>query len=644
MKNILIFLAAVLHSCNIMTVNAQLLHEPEVDEQKRATFTVNAPNAREVKVISKSDSMAMGAPEYDMTRNEEGIWTVTTRPCRTGLHYYELSIDGARFSDPRSHMYFGWGKWTSCLEVPDGNIDFYHPKDVPRGEILCHWYPSKVTGTTRKCLVYTPPGYQKETRRRYPVLYLQHGAGESQLGWTMQGKVNFIMDNLIAEGQVTPMIIVMDNGYAPDPEAENPYRPRGEDNRFEDNLLQVLIPEIDSCFRTLPSAETRALAGLSMGGGQALRIGLPHPEVFGSVGTFSGGGGRRGTFDVKTSYGGVFKDTGRFNEAFSLFFIGCGTLERGYQAMKSMHETLSEHGVRNVWSGPVGSHEWQVWRHHLHDFAGHVFEPRKLAGGFAFTEGPAVDAEGNVYFSDIPNNKILKWTTDGKLETVRENSGGANGLFFDARGNLLACEGGNRRITSMDKEGNITVITGEYKRKKYNQTNDLWIHPSGGIYFTDPAYGRSEEEIEQDGMHVYYITPDRRKVIRVCECMKRPNGIIGTPDGKTLYVTDHGGGMTWKFRISQDGTLNYKTGFVRMGCDGMTMDEKENVYLTNLESNSIDVYSPEGFLVQSIKVPERPANVCFGGEDLQTLFITAQTSLYSIRMHVKGAQGQKPLP
>jgi gluconolactonase len=257
---------------------------------------------------------------------------------------------------------------------------------------------------------------------------------------------------------------------------------------------------------------------------------------------------------------------------------------------------------------------------------------QKLAGDFRFTEGPAADVAGNIFFTDIPNNRIHKWSLGGKLSTFRENSGASNGLFFDKDGNLLACEGGGRRLVSIDPQGNIMLLADTYKDKRFNSLNDLWIDLKGGIYFTDPRYG-NRSGMEQDGEHVYYLTPDRKDIIRVIDDMVRPNGIIGTPDGKLLYVTDHGGKNTFVYNIKSDGTLSNKKLFAPEGSDGMTIDNEGNVYLT---TNGVQVYNKKGEKIETIAVPEGPANVCFGGKDRQTLFITARTSLYSVRMRVKG--------
>jgi len=265
----------------------------------------------------------------------------------------------------------------------------------------------------------------------------------------------------------------------------------------------------------------------------------------------------------------------------------------------------------------------------------------KLAGGFAFTEGPAADAKGNIFFSDIPNNRIHKWSLDGKLSTFLENSGGANGLYFDNEGNLLACQGGDRRLVSVNPGGKVTILADKYQGKRFNSLNDLWNDPLGGIYFTDPFYGPGREAIEQDGEHVYYLSSDSKKLIRVIDDMVRPNGIIGTPDGKTLYVTDHGGNKTFVYSINKDGTLSNKKLFAPEGSDGMTMDNLGNIYLT---TDVVAVYDKNGQKIEKIEVPERPANVTFGGKDKQTLFITARKSLYSVRMGVKGAEQMRAGP
>jgi gluconolactonase len=264
----------------------------------------------------------------------------------------------------------------------------------------------------------------------------------------------------------------------------------------------------------------------------------------------------------------------------------------------------------------------------------------KLADSFQFTEGPAVDVHGNVFFTDQPNNRIHNWTTDGKLSIFHDSPGRANGLYFDKNGNLLACADLDNELWSIDMQGNVKVLVKDYKGKKLNGPNDLWEDPKNGIYFTDPLYKRNywtrDPAMQQDGQHVYYLSPDRKTFIRVAEDLVQPNGIIGTPDGKLLYVADIGDRKTYVYNIEADGTLSGKKLFCSMGSDGMTIDNEGNVYLTG---RGVTVFNPEGKKIEHIDIDAGwTANVCFGGQDRHTLFITAQKSLYSLQMRVKGVK------
>ncbi|MEM0896614.1 MAG: SMP-30/gluconolactonase/LRE family protein [Verrucomicrobiota bacterium] len=259
----------------------------------------------------------------------------------------------------------------------------------------------------------------------------------------------------------------------------------------------------------------------------------------------------------------------------------------------------------------------------------------QLATGYTFTEGPATDANGDIYFSDIPNQDIHRWSVSKRKVTVfMDESGGTNGPYFDKDGQLLGCQTVEKQVVSIEPETKkVTPITSEYNGAPYNKPNDLWIDPKGGIYFTDPNYGKQEKT--QDGEHVYYINPSRDKVIRVADDFNKPNGLIGTPDGKTLYIADPGAGKTYQYTIADDATLTNKKLFCESGSDGVTLDEKGNLYIT---AAAVDIYSPDGKLLESIETPERPANVTFGGKDNKTLFITARKSLYAIEMAVSGAE------
>ena len=266
----------------------------------------------------------------------------------------------------------------------------------------------------------------------------------------------------------------------------------------------------------------------------------------------------------------------------------------------------------------------------------------KLADGFGFTEGPTANSKGDVYFTDDPNLRIHVWSVgEKKCSIFVHDSAHANGMYFDKNDNLYVCEGGTGSVACYTPDGKRTVVSNKFGARSFNKPNDLWIDPKGGVYFTDPVYGNGFSVV-QGGEHVYYILPDHSKVIRVIDVsgqdgdFKKPNGIIGTPDGKFLYVADINGRMVYRFNIQPDGTLTDKHPFAPVLTDGMTVDEKGNVYMAG---NGVTVYSPEGKEIERIKVPERwTANVCFGGADFKTLFITASSGFYAIEMNVRGAK------
>lgn len=266
----------------------------------------------------------------------------------------------------------------------------------------------------------------------------------------------------------------------------------------------------------------------------------------------------------------------------------------------------------------------------------------KLAGGFAFTEGPACDARGNIYFTDQPNNRILRWSVEGKLSTYLEPCGRANGLVFDHAGNLVACADEENQLWSIAPGGQVTVLVKNYQDKLLNGPNDAWVRPDGGIYFTDPYYKRSywkRGPKEQDGEHVYFLAKPGEKLVRVADDLRQPNGITGTRDGKTLFVADIGAGKTYRYAIQGNGSLAEKTLFCSMGSDGMTLDAEGNVYLTG---RGVTIFDKTGRKLANIPVPEQwTANVAFGGADAKTLFITASKGLYAIKMKVAG--GDLPL-
>jgi gluconolactonase len=266
----------------------------------------------------------------------------------------------------------------------------------------------------------------------------------------------------------------------------------------------------------------------------------------------------------------------------------------------------------------------------------------KLAGDFLFTEGPTADAAGNVFFTDQRNDRIMKWSVAGKLSTFLQPSGRANGMCFDAKGNLIACADEKTELWSIDPSGKVTVLVKDYQGKKLNGPNDVWVRPDGGMYLTDPFYKRdwwNYSQPPQDGECVYFLAADRQKLVRVADDLKQPNGITGTPDGKTLFVADIRAGKTYRYDIQPDGSLANKKLVCEKGSDGMTIDSEGHLYLTG---KGVMVFDQSGKQIEQIDVPEGwTANVSFGGKERKTLFITASKSLYAIELRVRGANLNK---
>ena len=339
---------------------------PRVHSDLRVTFRVRAPAARQVQVVPGGKDNGLGTGPFDMVKDDRGVWTVTTPPAIPGFHYYWLSIDGFISNDPATQTYFGWNKECSGIEIPDKTLDFYDVRDVPHGDVRAHWYYSQTTAMWRRAMVYTPPDYDQAAGTRYPVLYLQHGSGENERGWTSQGRANFILDNLLADQKIRPMIVVMENGMvAQRPGGSSvstaPSRPNAA---FADMLVSDLVPRIDAAYRTIPDRKHRAIAGLSMGAGQAMRIGLENPKLFAWIGAFSGGGLENAGAHLAEPKP-------------SLVWMGAGSVESGRATSGKMAvEALQKSGVPTVWfEVPGTSHEWQTWRTCLHAFAPRLFQP-----------------------------------------------------------------------------------------------------------------------------------------------------------------------------------------------------------------------------------------------------------------------------
>jgi gluconolactonase len=263
--------------------------------------------------------------------------------------------------------------------------------------------------------------------------------------------------------------------------------------------------------------------------------------------------------------------------------------------------------------------------------------PRLISKQFSFTEGPTVDKNGNIYFTDQPNDKIWKYDTDGKLSVFMDKAGRSNGMYFDKKGNLVSCADERNELWSIDPEKNVTVLLSGYNGQLFNGPNDLWIHPKGGIYFTDPLYKRPYWTGKGDRIpveKVYYLPATAKQPIAVDSTIKKPNGIIGSADGKTLYVADIGASRIYKYNIRKDGMLDNREVFADMGADGMTTDKKGNIYLAG---NGVTVYNKKGEKIEHIAIPEKwSANVCIGGKNRDELFITASQGVYLVPLKVKG--------
>jgi enterochelin esterase-like enzyme len=355
------------------STNVQGAKYPLLWPDNRVTFRIKAPDAQKVQVDL--------VKKYDMVKDTGGVWEATTEPVVEGFHYYSLYIDGVAICDPASMTFYGMGRMASGIEIPEKGVDYYLPQNVPHGQIRIKNYYSAITKSWRRAFVYTPPMYDENPGTRYPVLYLQHGGGEDETGWPNQGKVDFILDNLIARGEAKPMIIVMDRGYAVNPDApkkESEATFRGMlANAFPDVLLNEVIPMIDKEFRTLPDREHRAMAGLSMGGFQTFQITLANLDKFAYIGGFSGAGFIQPGSDFAQAYNGIWADAKAFNQKVKLMYISIGTAEpeRMYQSVNNFHKELEKTGVRHVYyESPGTSHEWLSWRRSLKQFTSLIFK------------------------------------------------------------------------------------------------------------------------------------------------------------------------------------------------------------------------------------------------------------------------------
>ena len=346
---------------------------PQVNSEGRVRASILAPEALKVK-------LDIGGKKYDLTKDEKGVWTGESLPQDEGFHYYQLNIDGVSVPDPGSLYFYGAGRWGSGIEIPAGDQDFYALKDVPHGLVSENIYFSTLTNAWRRCFVYTPADYNTNTKNRYPVLYLQHGSFEDETGWPTQGKANLILDNLIADGNAVPMIIVMDNGYANKPQDSisiaNKTRPVSV---FEDVMMTEIIPMIDKKFRTKADREHRAIAGLSMGANQTMRIVMNNLDKFSYYGGFSGTSNYPSVdaVDPAVFLDGKFSNAAEVNKKLKVLWLGLGTKEPNPfpGSVGAFRAMLDKQGIKHTYyESPGTAHEWLTWRRSLKQFAGLIFK------------------------------------------------------------------------------------------------------------------------------------------------------------------------------------------------------------------------------------------------------------------------------
>ena len=343
---------------------------PRVLNDGSVMFRVNAPQARSVQID-------LGGTKYDM-QQQGAAWTVTTKPQVPGFHYYSLIVDGVSVADPASQSFYGCSRWSSAIEVKEPGMDDFEVRDVPRGEVRTVYYYSKVDESWRPLMVYTPAGYN-ESGRDYPVVYIQHGGGEDHRGWMEQGRTAQIMDNLIAAGKAVPMIVVSSNSNVRSRNGGfgGGYSWQGMQT-FRSEMIDNIIPFVEKTYRVRKDRKSRAMCGLSMGGGQSFYIGLRSPEVFANVGVFSTGmfGGIRGAsdFDLEKEVPGMLTDVKAFNRQFDVFFLSCGEQDPRIEYTRNIVKKMRDGGVQVRFNSYPGDHEWQVWRKSLHEFAQYLFK------------------------------------------------------------------------------------------------------------------------------------------------------------------------------------------------------------------------------------------------------------------------------
>jgi enterochelin esterase-like enzyme len=341
---------------------------PEVSADRHVTFRLRAPKASEVSV---SGEFMQGSKS--LAKDEKGVWSVTVGPIEPEIYHYNFTIDGVRTIDPGNpNLKTGSTPSTisSVLEVPGDSPAFYDGQQVPHGEIRTHWYQSTSLGTLRRLTVYTPPGYERNLQTRYPVLYLFHGANADETAWYRLGRANLILDNLLAAGKIKPFIVVMPFGYGVDPNGRGV---QGQNTaQFSKDLLEDVIPYIQTQYRAYTDRDHRAIIGLSMGGGESLAIGLNHVELFSYVAGFSAGLGRPDKFPE--TFASAAAEPDMVNQKLHLLWVGCGKEDGLFPTSKSFSDFLTEHKIKHTFHESHGAHTWMVWRTYLHEVAPLLFQ------------------------------------------------------------------------------------------------------------------------------------------------------------------------------------------------------------------------------------------------------------------------------
>ncbi|NLW84667.1 MAG: esterase [Phycisphaerae bacterium] len=388
---------------------------PRIEANSRVTFRFTAPDAEKVQVaLVTSGQNSLNPLPYDMVKGQDGVWTYTSEPQSPGYHNYWMIVDGATVLDPATNAFIGYSHMCNGFEIPEPGVDYYDLKDVPHGDVLIKNYYSKTLNAWRRIFVYTPPQYSKDATTRYPVLYLQHGGGEDERVWIEMGRTHLILDNLLAEGKVKPMIVVMETSYMPRPAGGGGGGFGGfggaGGGSYGQLMINDLIPWVDSNFRTLSDREHRAMAGLSMGGMQTASVTMANLDTFSHIGLFSGGaaigfmGGGFGTgsdtaparLDLSRIYNGAMTDPDEFNKKVKVLFMSFGSeppLENP-EGLKRHQEQLVAAGIKNsyVYISPGTSHEWQTWRRSLYTFAPLLFRDAAITASGTDTS-PAVPSE-----------------------------------------------------------------------------------------------------------------------------------------------------------------------------------------------------------------------------------------------------------